>query len=117
MQSHVLEEIRVVDGFHDLRGAESIARHSRRLRSVSAELRALDIQDASLRLAVDRYLAGIDDLANAYSRVADSQMRADGGLDGGVEVDGRVPLGALLAPYATEVNNARSAISTACDTR
>ncbi|MCP3136844.1 hypothetical protein [Pyxidicoccus xibeiensis] len=119
VQMHVMEEVRVMDGFHDLpHDAEALVRHTRRLRTVGAELRALELQDASLRGAVERYLESIDNLASACSRVADSRgAAADAGSGSKVLVDGQVTLGVMLSTHASSVNHARSAISDVCGTR
>lgn len=118
VQARVLEEIRVADGFHDhFHDAAAITQHAHRLRHVSSKLRALDVRDATLRHALERYLASLDRLADAYARVADSQARGlvDGGGDAGDPVDEWVSLGVVLSTHAAAVNGARSAISNACN--
>ncbi|WP_164011077.1 hypothetical protein [Pyxidicoccus trucidator] len=120
MQSRVLAEVRVVDGFHDhFQDAESIVSHTRRLREVSAELRALDIQDASLRLAVARYHTSIDELAEAWAQVAEARRRelTDAGIDAGSPADRLEGLTTVMSTRATVVNGARKAISEACGAR
>lgn len=120
VQARVLEEVRVVDGFHDhLQDAKSIIHHTRRLREVSAGLRSLDIQDAGLRLAVERYHTSIDQLAEAWSQVAEARQRehTDAGSDAGSAADRLVRLGALMSARAIVVNGARTGISEACGAR
>ncbi len=120
VQSRVLEEIRVVDSFHDhFHDPEAIARHARRLRGITAELRALDLRDARLRVAVEGYGTSIDRLAGAWDELAASQ--GAGGADAGPAASFPalmpVPLQELLSAHAAVMNGARSAISNACGTR
>jgi hypothetical protein len=120
VQSRVLEEVRVVDGFHDhVHDAESIVLHARRLREVSAGLRALDIRNADLRSAVARYHTSIDRLADAWTHAADLHLREfpDAGADAGLQSAGVVGLGEQVSVHAAAVNGARSAISNACGSR
>ncbi|MFP2908211.1 hypothetical protein ACLESD_24795 [Pyxidicoccus sp. 3LFB2] len=120
VQSRVLAEVRVVDGFHDhFHDAESITRHTRRLREVSAGLRTLDIRDAGLRLAVQRYHTSIDQLAEAWAQVAEARRGelSDAGADAGGPADRLEGLSTLMSARATVVNGARSAISEACGAR
>jgi hypothetical protein len=120
VQARVLEEVRVVDGFHDhLHDSESIVLHSRRLREVSAGLRALDIQDAGLRAAVQRYHTSIDRLADAWTQAAElhAQGLADAGADAGLPGVGLVTLSELMSVHSAAVNGARSAITNACGAR
>ncbi|MBZ4421575.1 hypothetical protein [Myxococcus sp. RHSTA-1-4] len=112
VQARVLGEIRVVDGFHDhLHDGEAITRHARRLRAVSAELRALDIRDARLKDAVEDYCTSIDHLANAWAQLADA------GVDVSVPASAPVSLHEVLAAHTAVMNGARTAISDACGTR
>ena len=120
VQARVLEEVRVVDGFHDhVHDAESIVLHSRRLREVSAGLRALDLQDADLRAAVQRYHLSIDRLAEAWAQAAapNAQGLPDAGADAGLPGAGVVALSGMLSVHAAAVNGARSSITTACGAR
>lgn len=120
VQARVLQEVRVVDGFHDhVHDVESVLIHSRRLREVSAGLRALEIQDAELRDAVVRYHTSIDRLADAWAQVAELHLQAlaDAGADGGIPGDGLVMLTEVTSTYAAAVNGARSAISSTCGAR
>lgn len=120
VQSRVLEEVRVVDGFHDhVHDAASIVLHTRRLREVSAGLRALDIRDVDLRSAVARYHTSIDRLADAWAQAADRHVREfpDAGADSGLPGAGLVALGEQMSVHAAAVNGARSAISMACGAR
>ncbi|NMO20214.1 hypothetical protein HPC49_53335 [Pyxidicoccus fallax] len=120
VQARVLEEIRVVDGFHDhVHDGEAIARHAHRLRAVSAELRTLHIRDASLRKAVEDYGTSIDHLANAWAQLAEARGPAlvDAGARPGVPASLQAPLQEVLAAQATVMNGARSAISDACGAR
>ncbi len=115
VQARVLEELRLADGAHDgLGNAEDVTQHARRLRAFSAGLRALELQDAGLRSAVERYLASLDSLAAAYEGIALPPAPGDGGVDGGDGERGLVTLGAVLSTHAAAVNGARSAISRAC---
>ncbi|WP_163993800.1 hypothetical protein [Pyxidicoccus caerfyrddinensis] len=117
VQARVLEEVRVVDGFHDhLNDAESIVLHSRRLREVSAGLRALDIHDAGLRAAVQRYHTSIDRLAEAWAQAAEQQARGlpDAGTDAGISDFKLVTLIELMSVHSAAVNGARSGITNAC---
>jgi len=85
-----------------------------RLRAFSAGLRALELRDADLRAAVERYHASIDGLAEAYAGIALPQAPGDGGVDGGDGERGLVTLGAVLSTHGAALNGARSAISRAC---
>jgi hypothetical protein len=115
VQARMLEELRLTDGAHDgLGDAESVARHAQRLRAFSAGLRALELRDADLRAAVERYHASIDGLAEAYAGIALPQAPGDGGVDGGDGERGLVTLGAVLSTHGAALNGARSAISRAC---
>ena len=120
VQSRVLEEIRVVDGFHDhLHDGEAVARHAQRLRAVSAELRAMRIHDGPLRLAVEQYGVSIDRLAGAWVQFADSRRaaHADAGWDASAPMGMPVPLQELLSAHAAVMNGARSRISETCGAR
>lgn len=120
VQSQVLEEMRVVDSFHDhVHDGEAIARHAQRLRSVSADLRAIRIHDDRLRLAVEHYGASIDQLAGAWVQFADSRRAAltDGGTEAGVPVGVPTRLQELLTAHAAVMNGTRSAISDICEAR
>jgi hypothetical protein len=119
VQARVLEELRVVDGFHDhLHDREAMARHAHLLRAVSADLRALNIRDASLRRAVEDYHASIEHLATAWARLADAGVPGPGvGTDASVLVSAPGSLHEVLAAHAAVMNSARSAISEACGAR
>lgn len=132
VQARVLEELRVADSLHDgLQDEAAIARNTQRLQALSAELRALEIQDTGLRQAVERYRASIDSLAGAFARLAPPPHAAAGDAgfgpgtadagaalpDAGGAEGGPAALGALLSTHAAAVNGARSAISRACGTR
>jgi hypothetical protein len=113
VQARVLEELRMADSVHDsLRDPEAIARHVQRLRAFCAGLRALEVRDAALRVAVERYLASLDSLAEAYAGISPPSP-----ADGGDTEQGLVTLGAVLSTHAAAVNGARSAISSACAAR
>ncbi|MCY1017957.1 hypothetical protein [Pyxidicoccus sp. MSG2] len=117
VQAHVMEEVRVVDGLHDhFSDAESIVLHSRRLREVSAGLRALEIQDAGLRAAVQRYHLSIDRLAEAWAQAAEQngQGPPDAGTDAGLPGVGLVMFSELTSVHSAAVNGARTAITNAC---
>ncbi|QSQ21230.1 hypothetical protein JY651_39535 [Pyxidicoccus parkwayensis] len=120
VQAHVLEETRVMDGFHDhVHDAQFVVQHARRLREVSAGLRALDIQDADLRDAVVRYHTSLDRLAEAWIQAAEqhAERLADGGADAGPGNDGTVTLTVLMSTHAAALNGARSAVSDVCGDR
>lgn len=118
VQSLVMEELRVTDGFRDSQhDAHSLALNASQLEELPARLRSLRIRDAALREAVRRYGESLDVLAQAHARIArararperDAAARDDGRMD-----DGQVGPGAALATYEDSVNAARSDISRLC---
>lgn len=117
VQARVLEELRMADSMHEgLRDAEAITLHVQRLRAFCAGLRALEVQDAALRAAVERYLASLDRLAEAFAGIARPHP-GDAGPDAGDLERRLITLGAVLSTHGAAVNGARSAISHACSAR
>ncbi len=116
VQSRVLEEVRIVDGFHDhVHDVKAIGRQARRLSELSAELKDLSIRDAQLRLAVERYHTSIAHLAEVWAQVVGMRQEGleDGGLFAGTSKEGLVKLSTMMS----DVNDARSVISEVCGAR
>jgi hypothetical protein len=116
VQARVLEEVRIVDGFHDhIHDTQAMTLQTQRLRELVAELRGLGIRDTSLRLAVERYHTSVDHLAAVWAEAATVRQRssADAGTEEVFPSAQLVKLGSMMSA----VNDSRGAISEVCGAR
>jgi predicted RNase H-like nuclease (RuvC/YqgF family) len=111
--ARTLEEERTTEEVpRHLSDPQACALRAERLRRLVGELRALEIRDATLRQAVERYLNEVEELAKGYALLSAAYHAPEAAT--GEALRRREALGEHLVEHVAEVDRARSILRRTC---
>ncbi|MDY7226396.1 hypothetical protein [Hyalangium rubrum] len=115
VHTRVLEEQRITEEApRHVLDPHACARHARRLRELSEELRGLEIRDASLRMAMDSYRTQLESLSEHYAQLA-SAYRSRPDKRPEEDAQARDRLSRRLVDHAASMNGPRTLLKGHCD--
>ncbi len=111
LHTRMLEEMRTTEEApRHVSDAWACRKHEQRLRQLARELRAMEVQDAKLRQAVEDYRMALERLAQDYARLLEAHRKQGPPAEQVLEV-----LGSRLMEHADAVSSARARLRNACE--